>query len=94
ELAHASAPRERLERIARAHGLGWERFRKVFARRVGCSPGAYRVRCRIDRARELLLHSDLSVAAIAADLGYASVTSFTAQFRALVGNPPGRFRGR
>jgi AraC-like DNA-binding protein len=92
ELARGSANLSGLQGIARAHGVGWERFRKVFAQRVGCSPGAFRVRCRLDRARELLLTSDRSVAEIAHDLGYASVTSFAAQFRTYVGAPPNRFR--
>nr|MBA3846614.1 helix-turn-helix domain-containing protein [Planctomycetota bacterium] len=60
-LLDGGASRERLERHARAHGVGYERLRKLFADRIGCAPGAFRARRRLDRARELLLASDRPV---------------------------------
>jgi AraC-like DNA-binding protein len=85
-------PRGPLERLARRHCLSYERFRKVFADRVGCAPRAYGQRRRLDRARELLLSGGRTLAEIADELGYANAASFSAQFIAQVGLAPGRFR--
>jgi hypothetical protein len=43
-------------------------------------------------ARRLLLHTDLTVAAVGSQVGYASTGTFTTQFTRLVGEPPARFR--
>lgn len=91
-LEQGPAPRWRLERLARAHGLGYERLRKLFAARVGCPPAAYAARRRLDRARELLLSTGLPVREIAQRVGFASAATFSLRFRAHVGASPGRFR--
>ncbi len=75
-----------------AHGLSYERFRKLFRARVGVSPGDYRIRRRIDRARELLRADERPIAAIAAQLGYANPFIFSAQFHRVVGRSPRAFR--
>lgn len=43
-------------------------------------------------ARRLLVHTDRSVAQIAADLGFSSPTNFTKFFRKATGQPPAAFR--
>jgi AraC-like DNA-binding protein len=75
-------------------GLSYERFRKVFRARMGVSPGEYRIRRRIDRARELLNADDLPIKDIAERLGYANPFVFSAQFRERVGVPPEVYRRR
>ncbi len=92
-LAEGSADRALVATVARG-GLSYERFRKVFRARMGVSPGAYRIRRRIDRARELLLSSSATVAAIADALGYANPFAFSAQFKQLVGVSPEQYRQR
>jgi AraC-like DNA-binding protein len=47
---------------------------------------------RAERARELLTHTDQSVEAIAAQLGYATPSAFTHAFTRLCGTPPSHFR--
>ena len=47
---------------------------------------------RIDRARDLLLRRDLSIAAIAALCGFSSNAHFSRCFRRIEGNPPSRYR--
>jgi len=49
---------------------------------------------RMTRALGLLQGSDLSVAAVAAEVGYASASRFAARFRARFGIAPGNLRGR
>jgi transcriptional regulator GlxA family with amidase domain len=49
-------------------------------------------RIRVDRAKELLAHSPLSLREIAARCGFASEQYLCAVFARLEGMPPGAFR--
>ena len=93
-LAEDPAGRWALPGLARGTGLSWERLRKLFTARTGQSPQAWRLHCRMDRARELLLASDAPIGDIASELGYPSTFAFSAQFKRSVGIAPSRFRGR
>lgn len=87
-------PRLDLARLARESGLSYERFRKLFRERVGISPGEYRIRRRIDRARTLLQTPDRAVKAVAEELGYPNPYAFSAQFKIVVGESPETYRQR
>ncbi|MBT3294860.1 MAG: helix-turn-helix transcriptional regulator [Verrucomicrobia bacterium] len=79
--------------ICVARGWGYERFRKRFQAELGVSPGRYRIRCRLaEGARLLKGRPDLSVGAIAAELGYANAYEFSAQFKKYNGTSPLAFR--
>ncbi len=93
-LADNPAGRWSLPSLARGTGLSWERLRKLFTARTGQSPQSWRLHCRMDRARELLLASDAPIGDIASELGYPSAFAFSAQFKRSVGIAPSRFRGR
>ncbi len=93
-LAEESDVRSPLEQIARRLGLSYETFRKDFRARMGVSPGDYRIRRRIDRARELLTSSGSSVKEIAYELGYPNASVFSLQFKREVGRSPEHYRGR
>jgi AraC family transcriptional regulator of arabinose operon len=92
-LAADPAGRWPLTELARGCGLSWERLRKLFAARTGCSPQTWRLQRRMDRARELLLGSDAHLAAIADELGYPSAFAFSAQFKQQMGVSPTKYRG-
>jgi AraC-like DNA-binding protein len=68
------------------------RFRKLFQRLTGVAPYRWRMRRRMDRARELLLDGRLSVAEIARAVGFADPALFTTRFRRHTGSTPSRFR--
>jgi len=87
-------PRLDLARLARESGFSYERFRKVFRERVGISPGEYRIRRRIDRARTLLQSPGRAIKAVAEELGYPNPYAFSAQFKLVVGESPEAFRQR
>jgi AraC-like DNA-binding protein len=88
----ADTPGADLGDVARQLGLSYGRFRKRFRARTGQAPGEYRLRRRLERARAELLAGNRTIAAIAADLGYANPFTFTAIFRKHVGCPPSAYR--
>jgi len=67
-------------------------FSRCFKRSMSMGPSRYVVRRRIDRARHLVVHSDMSLSDIAAATGFDSQSSFTERFRREVGVSPGRLR--
>ena len=87
-------PRLDLPALARAGGLSFERFRKLFRAQVGMSPGDYLIQRRIDLARTLLHDPSLSVSEVAEALGYPDAFSFSTQFRKRVGSSPRHWRSR
>lgn len=83
-----------IDDVARAVGLGPDRLRHVFTARWGVSPVRALTNARIDRARELLRRSPLTLEAIARDCGYANARYFCAVFRRTAGCTPGAWRAR
>ncbi|MDX7951664.1 AraC family transcriptional regulator [Lichenihabitans sp. Uapishka_5] len=65
-----------------------QRLRTMF----GLSAGQWLTRLRIDEAGRLLRQGEAPISAIALSCGYADQTSFTRQFRKLVGLSPGAYR--
>ncbi|GAB5562441.1 MAG: DNA-binding transcriptional regulator [Synoicihabitans sp.] len=63
-----------------------------FERAVGHSPHAEIVATRINRVKQLLLETDLSLETIAARTGFEHPEYLTVMFKREVGEPPGRFR--
>ncbi len=81
-----------LPQIAAELGVGYERFRKLFRQHMNLSPGEYRLRRRIDRARELIVQRRLTNKQLAGELGYADAFVFAKQFKRVVGMWPAEFR--
>jgi len=67
-------------------------FSTYFKRVVGVSPMRYLTRYRLDRARELLLSTDRTVAEIAAVTGHPDPSYFGRVFRRTEGMRPGEYR--
>lgn len=65
---------------------------RSFKQAIGTGPQRYTVRRRVERAKALLRGSDASLASIAAAVGFADQSHFTAAFRQETGLTPGRFR--
>jgi AraC family transcriptional regulator of arabinose operon len=93
-LASSLDERPMLAQIIKRSQISYERFRKIFRSRMNVSPGEYRIRRRIERARELLANPELSVRAISEILGYPNPYSFSTQFKHAVGLSPLGFRRR
>ena len=96
-LTHIDANLHRplgLSELATYMGLSRAAFTRAFRQHLGIPVHRHIVQRRIARARNLLLRSDRELAWIAQELGYSSQSHFTAQFRALTGETPYRFRQR
>ena len=55
---------------------------------VGMPPHSFLMRCRIDKAKQMLAGSDVKVADVAASLGYPSAQHFATQFKNSTGKAP------
>ncbi len=71
----------RLDEMARQAGCSVTRLCQLFKAGFGVSPKAFVIQCRINRARDLLQRTDLSVTQIAEQVGYEDVFHFSKLFR-------------
>jgi AraC-like DNA-binding protein len=82
------------ETAARKVGLGYETFRKRFARRIGVPPAQFQLRRRIDWACAALYHRSVPLKELAEELQFSDVFHFSKTFRHLTGLSPSEFRRR
>lgn len=81
-----------LDDLARQAFLSPYHFHRVFRATAGVPPGRFLAALRMERAKTLLLTTDLRVTDICLEVGYRSLGTFTTHFRDLVGVAPSRFR--
>lgn len=82
----------RISEAAATVGLSTGYFTKLFHRAIGESPHRFLQRRRIERAQELMICSEKSLAEIAAECGLADQPHFCRVFRHFVGTTPGAWR--
>lgn len=78
--------------LAKQAGVPPTIFGRSFRQLYGTSPHQYVLSRRLERARVLLLSTDLSVAEISLDTGFSSQSHLTTAFGRLTGMPPAEFR--
>jgi len=81
-----------LTELASVACLSPSHFSRAFKQEIGTGLRCYTVQRRVQRAREMLLHSSDSLAGIAAATGFADQSHLTVVFRRETGITPGRFR--
>ncbi|CAN7799231.1 AraC family transcriptional regulator [Paraburkholderia hospita] len=81
-----------IEEIANACNLSRSYFIRAFSETTHRTPHQWLLEQRIDRARDLLKHSDSSLTEIAMTCGFSDQSHFTRTFSQLVGMPPGMWR--
>ena len=80
-------------RLASEAGMSPRQLERLFARYLGRSPKRYYMEIRLERARNLLMQTEMSVIEIALASGFASVAHFSKCYRASYGSTPYRQRG-
>jgi AraC family transcriptional regulator len=67
-------------------------FSRSFKRSFGMPPHRFHANRRMERAKQLLANRELSVTAIALDVGFTETSTFTAAFHRMTGQTPSRYR--
>ena len=89
--AHLHEPLQ-LSDIARRLYLSTAYFSRLFKEKTGMTFSEYLAGCRVERARQLLATTDLSVSEVAAAIGYQEANSFSRLFKARTGQTPSDYR--
>ena len=104
DLAQLRRARDRMDReyaqpldvaaLARTAHMSPGHFARRFRAEYGETPYAYLMTRRIERAKALLRHGDVSVTEACVRVGCTSLGSFSARFTELVGETPSAYRAR
>ena len=83
-----------IQQVAEEMGVSYSNFRKLFKEHTGLSPATYQQDLRLQRAKELLSTTDMSIKEIAYQLNFESPDYFSAKFKAKTGRKPSELRGK
>lgn len=78
--------------LALGVGLSTSHFARAFRKTFGRTPMCHVREVRLDRARRLMLQTDLSLREIALGCGFSDQAHFTRRFRAAMATPPRSWR--
>lgn len=81
-----------LQEVADAVGISRTYFSKMFKDMTGEKYWDYLSRYRIEKAKEMLLNTNLGQAEISEQVGYGSEFHFSRKFKEIVGMSPNKFR--
>ena len=92
--------RDRLEdplspsQVASELGISTRQLERLFGKYLNTSPKKYYLEMRLDRARHLLLQTELSIVEVAVACGFQSTSNFSRVYRTAFGCTPMMQRGR
>ena len=89
---HFADPELSISAIAEAFDMSTARLSLAFKDVMKISPLEYLTLLRVERAKELLHATDLSIKDIAAEVGYYEASSFIRRFKQMTGNTPLQYR--
>ncbi|BCS84820.1 transcriptional regulator [Prevotella herbatica] len=82
-----------IQEIAVRLGMSYSNFRKIFKEFTGFSPSMYQQDLKLQRAKDLLATTDMTIKEIAYQLNFESPDYFSSKFRLKTGLKPSEFRG-
>jgi transcriptional regulator GlxA family with amidase domain len=80
------------QEIADIAGMSPRQTERLFARYLNSTPMGFYAHLRLERARSLLMQTELSVTEVAVACGYRSLSHFAKVYRATYGHAPRRMR--
>ncbi len=81
-----------IQQVAEEMGVSYSNFRKLFKEFTGFSPAVYQQDLRLQRAKELLTTTNMSIKEIAYQLNFDSPDYFSAKFKSKTGHRPSELR--
>jgi len=78
--------------LAQRAGYSVDHFSRIFKSIMGLRPQDYVIQAKIERARQLLAESNLTVGEVAERVGYQEIFYFSRQFRQKTGQSPSEYR--
>lgn len=81
-----------IQQVAEEMGVSYSNFRKLFKEFTGISPATYQQDLRLQRAKELLSTTNMSIKEIAYQLNFESPDYFSAKFKIKTGHRPSELR--
>ncbi len=94
EIIEESSSSLSLAEVAKKSGLSGRNFSRLFLKEVGLSPKDFLILRRIEKAKDLLRNSKMTVTDISLEVGYNSLSKFIATFRRIEGVLPSDYRSR
>lgn len=91
-IREAPGEKWQVARMSREAGLSPSQFTRKFTEQIGAAPAHFVILTRLERARQLLRETDMTISAIAHALGYHDVHFFCRQFKNFTGVTPGSLR--
>ena len=81
-----------IQEIANNLGVSYSKFRRIFKDVTDLSPAYYQMDLKLQRAKDLLSTTDLSIKDIAYQLNFTSPDYFSTKFKLKTGLKPSEFR--
>jgi AraC-like DNA-binding protein len=80
------------EKIAKKLNLSYSWFRRIFKQYTGLSPAQYMMEIKIQKSKEMLNSTTMTIKEIAYELDFSNVSYFVTFFKSKTGMPPGDYR--
>lgn len=81
-----------LDAVADEFGISANYLSRFFKQETGCTFMQYITMIRMDRAKELLVNSNMQIKDVVAEVGYIDVANFVRKFKNYEGMTPGQYR--
>ncbi|HKO08627.1 MAG TPA: helix-turn-helix domain-containing protein, partial [Alphaproteobacteria bacterium] len=82
-----------LAAVAQRIGLSRRQLERLFKQHLERRPGQFYLELRLNRARQLLLQTDMSIMAVTVSCGFKSPPHFSKCYKELFGHSPSAERG-